>query len=276
MDALETIKRRKSIRTYQDRPVEEELLNRIKELMEEHREGPFGNQVRFELLDMGALDRREMRRLGTYGIIKGAHWYLLGAVREGKDCMEDLGYCMEKIILEITAMGLGTCWLGGTFRRSSFADKMDLSRDELLSAITPVGYPASQNSYANRIVKLAAGSNNRKPWQELFFGPDGNTPLVKAEEGRFSRALEAVRLAPSAINRQPWRVVNCSDGCYHFYLKENFFNLGKIRLQNLDIGIAMCHFHLVAQQEGLSGRWQKDAAAPEIRGLDHRATWVAG
>ena len=280
MDAFETIKRRKSIRTYQDRPVEEEVLNRIKALMEEFREGPFGNQVRFELLDLGALDSQEMRRLGTYGIIKGARWYLLGAVKEGKDHkdhkdhMEDLGYSMERIILEITAMGLGTCWLGGTFRRGSFANQMNLSRDELLPAISPVGYPANENSFANRMVKLAAGSHGRKPWQELFFGPDGNTPLVKSQERKLARALEAVRLAPSAVNRQPWRVIKGSDGCCHFYLKENFFNLGKMSLQNLDMGIAMCHFHLVAQQDGLPGRWQKDAAAPQIKGLDYRATWV--
>jgi len=277
MNAKEAIKKRSSIRSYQDRPLEEELLSRIKELMEEVQKGSFGgNSLRFKMLDLGALDRKEMHQLGTYGVIKGARWYLLGAVRKGKGCMEDLGYCMEKIILELTDMGLGTCWLGGTFRRGSFTRQMDLSQDEILPVITPVGYPAHQSSYVNRLMKLAAGSHGRKPWEEIFWGPDGSTPLEENEAGDYVSALEGVRLAPSAANRQPWRVVKGEDedNRYHFFLKEDLFNLGKARFQNLDMGIAMCHFDLVAHQIGLPGRWQEVSTAPEIKDLQYIATWI--
>ena len=83
--------------------------------------------------------------------------------------MEDYGYGMEKNILFVTALGLGTCWLGGTLKRAGFARKIGLSADEFMPAITPVGYPADKRSLTDRAFRFMAKSDKRKPWEELFF-----------------------------------------------------------------------------------------------------------
>ena len=277
INAMEIIQKRTSVRTYSLRPLNDRLKAELEKICGENQSGPFQNSPRFQLLDLGEIGREELRKLGTYGVIKGAQLYILGAVREGKYCLEDLGYSMENVILEATRLGLGTCWLAGTFKRGSFARQMHLSKDELLPAITPVGYPAEHNTTVNGLIRLSVGANRRKPWEELFFNADGKTPLDKEQAGSYRDALEAVRLGPSATNRQPWRLVKDQKDQYHLYLKENrLYNklLGKIRIQNIDMGIAMCHFELVARQRGNKGCWQQADPNLHLHGLKYIASWL--
>ena len=267
------------MRSYAAKAVSKEAILRLEALFSENTTGPFNAAVRFQLLDLNAISRDEWRRYGTYGVIKGARLYILGAVKIGERAQEDLGYCMEKIILEATEMGLGTCWMGGTFRRSSFAGRMNLASDEILPAISPVGYPADAATFTDQALRYGAGSDRRKPWDVIFFDGAVARPLTKAAAGDYSDVLEAVRLGPSASNRQPWRIIMEQPGCFHLYLKENrVYNriMGKVRIQNIDMGIAMCHFELAAREHGLAGRWVSAAGPGEIPGLEHIATWIAG
>lgn len=278
-NAMQIIKQRVSVRTYDPaRPVGEAERSRLEACMRENRSGAFRNTVRFKLLDLGDVSREELRQLGTYGVIRGASLYLLGAVPDTEGALEDLGYCMERVILEAEALGLGSCWIAGTFRRSSFARQMGLAKGELLPAISPIGYAAGKKSMLEQLMKRGARARRRKPWHELFFGPDGRTPLNEAATGSYRDALEAVRLGPSAVNRQPWRIIKDREGRFHLYLQENrFYNrsLGKIRVQNIDMGIAMCNFSLAAREQGLAGRWVRVAQAQGFPGLNYIACWQA-
>jgi len=276
MKTMEAIEQRISIRSFNGKPIAGQAHDDLDEYCRNIGLGPFGAAVRFKLLDLEPLSREELRPLGTYGVIKGASHYILGAVKEGKGSLEDIGYCLEKIILRATTLGFGTCWLGGTFKRSAFAAKMHLADDEMLPAITPVGYPVKKISTADRLLRFSAGSNKRKPWSELFFVDDGKTPLTEADAGDYRQALEAVRMGPSASNRQPWRMAKGVDGSFHLYLKENpVYNriMGKFRIQYIDMGIAMCHFEVAACELGLPGSWIVNGPVLDIPGLQHIATW---
>jgi hypothetical protein len=92
-----------------------------------------------------------------------------------------------------------------------------------------------------------------------------------------------VRIAPSASNKQPWRVVK--DGQYwHFYLQRTpgyrrdplKILLDLCDLQRLDMGIALCHFELTARELGLAGHWAFDAPSIPIPGprTEYIASWV--
>lgn len=274
---LDAIRQRVSVRSYAEQEIEPEKLELLEHLCSKYRNGgPYHTAVRFRLLDLEPLSSSDLRRMGTYGVIKGARTYILGAVRSGKGAMEDLGYCLENIILEATALGLGTCWLGGTFKRGAFAGQMELAEDELLPAITPLGYPAVKKSVTERVMRFGAGSNRRKPWSELFFKSDGMTALTELESGSFREAYEAVRMGPSASNKQPWRLLLDQQGVTHLFLKENkVYNrmLGKLRLQFVDMGIAMCHFEVTARELKLPGAWDTEMEGPRIAGLQHIACW---
>jgi len=274
---LNAIRQRISVRSYAEQQLEPEVRRQLEDLCLKYENGgPFGTAVRFRLFDLEPLSSSDLRKMGTYGFIKGARLYILTAVRNEKGAMEDLGYCLENIILEATALGLGTCWLGGTFKRSAFAGQMKLAEDELLPAITPVGYPAVEKPATERMIRFGAGSNRRKPWPELFFKSDGITALSELESGPFREAYEAVRMGPSASNKQPWRLVLDQQGATHLYLKENkLYNrmMGKVRIQLVDMGIAMCHFEVAARELNLPGAWHTGQDGPPIAGLQHIACW---
>ena len=186
---------------------------------------------------------------------------LPGAVGSGPRDLEDYGFLLERIVLAATEMELGTCWIGGTFTRSSFSRRISLGRAEKMPAIVAVGIVADPRRARNTTLRRSIGSDNRLPWQELFSDGGFHRPLPREEADRFAAALEMVRLGPSASNRQPWRIVR--DGpAWHFYLKRTKGyrgGLGRLLsmsdVQRVDMGIAMCHFALTAADMGLSGSW---------------------
>jgi nitroreductase len=217
---------------------------KLREFLLTNVRGPFETRVRFELIDLSGKERGEIKTLGTYGFIKGARMFIVGAVAKGNWAMEDYGYCMEKNILAATHLGLGTCWLGGTFNRSASALKINKRDDEVVPAITPVGYPRERKSMMDAAVRFFAKSNTRKAWEELFFLGDTKSFLPRNIAGAYALPFECVRIGPSASNRQPWRIVRETDReVFHFYISRTPGYAEKllgVSLQDIDMGIAMC------------------------------------
>jgi len=257
-----TVKARTSVRTYEVRP----LATKENSLIDAYiasLTNPFSIEVSFQILHTELANSNA--KLGTYGVIKGASDYMGATVAEGELSLEALGYSFEKLILYITSLGMGTCWLGGTFKRSDFAAAMNLKDNELLPAISPIGYPLGKKRIADTIVRRFAQSDKRKEWSELFYKNDFSQPLTQAEAGDYSFPLEMLRLAPSASNKQPWRIVRTDQG-FHFYEAKapGYSNRLGFDIQRIDMGIAACHFHLAAEEKGLPGRFEK-IAVPEIQ-----------
>ena len=278
MLTIDTIKKRISCRTYQVGPMKESDQQKLRDFLLANVRGPFGNRVRFELVDLAAQERDEIKTLGTYGFIKGAGMFIVGAVAKDPRAMKDYGYCMEKNILAATHLGLGTCWLGGTFNRSVSASKISKRDDEVVPAITPVGYSKERKSMMESAVRFLAKSNTRKAWKELFFLGHTKSFLPRDMAGAYEMPLECVRIGPSASNRQPWRIVKDPDReVFHFYLSRTLGYAEKfldVSLQDIDMGIAMCHFEVALQELNLKGSWQNVQPAPLQSGLEYVVSWV--
>ncbi len=275
---VETIQKRVSCRTYDGRPVDGKAKQKLCEFLRSNTRGPFGNPLRFDLIDLTEAERAELKSLGTYGVIKGASLYIAGVVARGQRAMEDFGFGMERNILFATSLGLGTCWLGGTLNRAGFARKIGLLADEFMPAVSPVGAPADKRSLTDRAFRFMAKSDKRKPWQELFFDEQPGNPLMKENAGACSQALEAVRVGPSASNRQPWRVIRDGSGMvFHFFLQRTAGYdkmTGEIRLQEVDMGIALCHFELAAAELGVAGSWQQAKPGLDAGTWEYVASWT--
>ncbi len=274
----ETIKKRISCRTYNNRPLRDSDRQKLNDFLLANAGGPFGNKTRFRIVDLAAGEQDEIKTLGAYGFIKGAKVFIVGAVAKGGWAMEDYGYGLERIILEATSLGLGTCWLGGTFNRSASASKIGKRDDEVVPAMTPIGYPADRRTVMDRTVRFIAKSHIRKAWEELFFHGDTGNPLKRNIAGPYALPLECVRIGPSASNRQPWRLVKeREENVFHFYLSRTP-GYGKIfpdvSLQDIDMGIAMCHFEVAAREIGRKGSWQRMSDAPLRSGLEYIVSWI--
>lgn len=258
------INERFSCRKYLEKPLADEALGELKGFLENNQEAPFGNPIRFGLIAATSSEGQELKGLGTYGAIKGARGYIAGAVSPGQKNLEDFGYLMEKAVLKSAELGLGTCWLGGTFTKASFARKIDLAENETIPAIASVGYISGSDNAGGWIGK-AVNRSKRLPWEQLFFEENFARPLPQNKSEAYQQVLDCVRLAPSASNKQPWRIIK-KDAYWHFYLQrtkgygKDSFLMGKLLkladLQRVDLGIAMCHFELAASELGLAGSWE--------------------
>ncbi|HBB90910.1 MAG TPA: nitroreductase [Bacteroidales bacterium] len=260
------INQRTSRRTFRPGKLPGHLTEAVSQLLAAHGTGPLGTLIPFRLIDRQDLDNQQLK-LGTYGFIQGARYFIAGFVAPASTAFLDYGYCLERIILELTGLGLGTCWLGGTFDRGEFSKAMRLPENQTIPAVTPVGYPTSLRGLGDRIIRLSAGSANRLSWKNLFFEHDTGHPLDPAHSAAHHDQLEAVRLAPSASNKQPWRIF-LDQGQYHFSLCRTPGYRNKFLatdLQMVDIGIAMCHWDLAGSEKGLPTRWSvsKPAGFPD-------------
>lgn len=183
--------------------------------------------------------------IGSYGKIENAPLYVafIGDMDSSR-VQEAVGYTGQGIILEATALGLGTCWVGGYYRPEAVKRQISIAKKERVLAVTPVGIPNDSFSFQEKLMTGFGYMHKRKRLKELVTGP--------LKQDWMKTALEAARLAPSAVNRQPWR----------FSLGENTISIDldkgrdtyKIS-RRLDCGIAMLHLELGARYSGVIGRW---------------------
>ena len=90
------------------------------------------------------------------------------------------------------------------------------------------------------------------PVEKLFFDGSFDRPLSGTMQKETADLIELVRWAPSAVNKQPWRVVRETDRLYHFYEKKDKGYVGDATgdLQKIDVGIALCHFVMGLEEQG--------------------------
>jgi nitroreductase len=278
----ELIGERCSWRSYDGRTLDEQARKELEEFLSCTDNGPFGVPVRLHLVDRPESSWRT-RAFGTYGFVSGARQFLAGAVVKADKDLENYGYVFEKAVLFATDLGLGTCWLGGTFNRSSFSRAIHLRDNETLPAISPVGYKKARQGALDSMMHRAVGSADRRLWGDLFFYKDFDTPIKEAEAGRYSVPLEMVRIAPSSINGQPWRVIKIEGAdSFHFYLKRTGMRkrtadiFVPLDLLRIDMGIAMCHFELTSREIGLKGSWKvlNPDSGPLHGEMEYVVSWV--
>lgn len=272
----ETIRSRKSIRSYEKRPLSQADREAVIAYMAELCQGemtPFPAQVRMCLLE--AKPGTNTETLGTYGVIRGADTFIGVTVKNADYAMESVGYTFEKLVLYAESLGLGTCWLAGTFDRENFAGAIQPADDELFPIVSPIGYPAGKKTLVDSVFRKVGKSDQRKQWAELFFENSFDTPITREQAGGYAIPLEMVRLAPSAANRQPWRILH-RDDAFHFYREKNPKGKYPYDLQRLDVGIAACHFQMAAEEKLLEGQFafDKEPAVTAPADLKYLFSWV--
>jgi len=265
MTTIETIQKRRSVRTYTGEPLREEHTTQIKQFIDSL-QAPFDAKARIELLSIHFNDKPV--KLGTYGYIKGASDYLALIYEEAPFAETAAGYMFEQVLLFCTGLDLGTCWLGGSFSRSDFKKQIQLKPNEKLRIVSPVGYASDKQRFLEKYI-VGADKNHasRKPFGELFFDKHFDIPLTDASAGIFLSPLEMVRLAPSANNKQEWRAL-LEDKTLHFY-KKPYLNFDSI-----DMGIALCHFEQSCKELGIEGRFEILKDFPENDKIKYVISWI--
>jgi hypothetical protein len=124
----------------------------------------------------------------------------------------DVGRTLQRVVMEVTRMGLATCWIGpGADQRSivsHLGDRFDPSSDHVV-CVCAVGY---RSRYIPLFIRLFNHemSTTRLPLSELFFADEAlEHPIdtTAAPYNRFGRTYEACRWAPSSYNGQTTRAI---------------------------------------------------------------------
>ena len=256
MEGLELVRHRKSIRTFDGKPLSDNTITSILDYAE-NVTNPYQLPITWKMLSL--------RKDGLSApVIAGTDCFLAGKMKKTQNAEQAFGYAMEDIVLHLESLGFGTTWIAGTMDRASFEKAMNLEENEVLPCVTPVGYPAAKMPLREILLRKGISADSRLPFGKLFFEGDFTTPLSTEKAGALAEALEMVRLAPSAVNRQPWRVVLIGKQVHFFMQKQKVMpQRREWDLSKIDLGIAMYHFAYGIRQAGLTASFHtEDPAIP--------------
>jgi nitroreductase len=270
MEIVETIRRRRSVRSYTGEALSSEHAALVEDYLNRLRPR-FETDARVRLIHSDAGASRPVK-LGTYGWVRGAKDYLVlsysKATSAEMPAEESAAYLFEQVVLYCTSLGLGTCWLGGSFSRKDFGRQVSLKPGEKLRIVSPVGYASDKKGFIETyIVGAEKHHNSRKPFGAGFFLNDFSTPLTEEAAGIYALPLEMVRLAPSANNKQPWRVT-LDGNVLHFY---KTFSFG---FASIDLGIALCHFGETCRELGIAGHFRIVDTPPAEKNARYTISWI--
>lgn len=260
------IRSRKSCRSYLKKAVRTDQLGAIRDYWDTLGLSPFGDDLHFAFLQ---------QRVGTYGLLKNPPTFVVGTGRLSPTFFLSYGYLIEHIVLHMVGMGLGTCWVGG-YRTGSQGFDVDIPDGYQTGAVVAFGYPAEKKAIVERTIHSFIQPRKRKLHHELFFEDDFNHPAGDDISGRYADVFEMVRIAPSAANKQPWRLVATeSFSTVHFFLQRTTASkvYERKHLQQIDIGIAMCHFDLALRDSHIGGEWRIDDPGITSPQAEYVASW---
>ncbi|MGL4368082.1 MAG: nitroreductase family protein [Spirochaetota bacterium] len=265
---IDVIKERISCRTYTGTAIDAAEKNKLEELLKEASCGDF----RFELIDIRTSHTNG--KIGAYGIIKNARQFITGIVSREADLAE-FGAVLETIVLYAENLGLSTVWLGGAFHRKGFADVLSLSPGETVPIVIAVGYGADKPALTDILMRAFVGAAKRKVWETLFFDGSFSSPMKEEKAGEYAEPLEMARIAPSAVNAQPWRIVRDARG-YHFFLsrKAGYRERCGYDIQMIDMGISFAHFVITARSLGLNGHIGSEKPAVATDHMEYVRSWL--
>lgn len=256
MDTYEAIYYRKSVRKYSKEKLSDDKLDEVREIIDNS--DSLYNQLDMttHLIEEGNKVQEVISGIvGSYGKVEAPH-YLVITSEEKEGFLENIGYCLEQVILKLTTMGIATCWIGGNINKDSLAHILDMKDSHRPVIVISFGYAKDKDNYK----RSEKGKAKRKDISELII--DGNPG------SKWSDLLTAAQLAPSAVNMQPWRFDIDADKLHVYAIKRNRF-LKKIfkplkhlkLMNNIDVGIALSHIKIAADHLGRGIEFERIGSA---------------
>jgi nitroreductase len=240
------IERRRSRRKFEARHLKPKTLNHLKSICSKFQPFPDARSV----LVTRSPENVFKGAIGSYGKIKGAPAFIafIGDSKS-KRVNEHVGFTGEGIILESEAMGLNTCWVGGHFKPDVVESMISIGENETVCAVTPIGYAPDRLTLEEKLMAGFGLRSRRKELSKLVIGLKQS-----AWHSWVKPVLDAARLAPSRMNRQPWRFHVEKDSIV-VAINRATIEKNSVTSERLCCGIAMLHIEVAAKHFGVSGEW---------------------
>ncbi len=264
MDAFDAIYVRRSCRAYASSPLAADELAEITDLAESSTRLFPDVAMRTWVVPGEPIAAISKGLIAAYGAVEAPHFIVATAERRAGG-RENVGFALEPVVLSLTSQGYGTCWIGAQARPELIAKVVEAPAEQELVVVIAVGRPASPAGHLRE-----PGTGMRTPLGEITLD----------DCGAFVPLLEAARLAPSAMNSQPWRFL-CEKEAVHVFrprrhpLPLRLAGERLLRMNRVDCGIALAHIALAAAHGGSAVRFEvRDA--PTHTDLVYVATAVFG
>ncbi|WP_455715728.1 nitroreductase family protein [Anaerosporobacter sp.] len=213
MELLEAMKQRHSVRSYEDKKLDEAKKAAIQKQIDEcNRES--GLHIQLVTDEPKAFDGF----MAHYGKFSGVTNYIAMIGKKGSNLEELCGYYGEKLVLYAQQLGLNTCWVAMSYSKIPGAFQVDSG--EKLTVVIALGYGKTQGveHKSKTVEKVSKVTATMPEW--------------------FKNGIEAALLAPTAMNQQK----------FTFSLEDDKVSAkpGLGFYSKLDLGIAKYHFEIGA------------------------------
>ena len=233
---------RRSVRKFEDMELKEGVLARLRTFTSELR--PLFPEIRTEFKVVGPEDVKGLFK------VKAPH-YLVAFSEKKEGDAANVGFMLQQVDLHLVSIGLGSCWQGGPRLTRSSRDGSELEPLILLA----FGIPLKDER------RRGVAEFDRRPLSDI------------TEISGHESIIEAARLAPSAMNKQPWFFTAGESGAINAYVARSSM---MERMNRVSAGIALCHIWLAAAHQGMSvgfDREPDETSGP--KGYDYVATMIS-
>ena len=201
MTLNEMIYHRKSCRSFTGKPVDDEMLGKI--LSFEMK--PLYPEIKVR---MDIVSRNQVKCICPWTTPQLIAIYS----EEAEGYLENIGFLFQQMDLYLQTLGLGVCWLGLGRMNSKSAPEAEGMKFVIMLAF---GHPRGDQ------LRQDLKGFKRKAMDKITDTPDPG--------------LEPARLAPSAVNSQPWYFTHEGDTIHVWCSKKG---------SRLDAGIALAHLYV--------------------------------
>ncbi|WP_238885979.1 nitroreductase family protein [Clostridium sp. YIM B02551] len=239
MNIIEAIYKRKSIRKYVPYNISQSDFGEVENLVNNVQSLYSDIQMKITLIKEG-IKIQEISKgiIGSYGKIEAPH-YMVITSEEKEGYLENIGYTLEQLVLELADRGIGTCYIGGSIKKELLKDIMEIPSNQKPIIVVAFGYPANEPELEIKEIE----NFKRKALEDIIIGN---------YEEKFKEIFNLVRVAPSAINLQPWRLYVNENSIDLYANKGNILTKGLSHFSELDSGIALKHLELGCKERNIT------------------------
>ena len=211
MEIIDAIRQRRSVRQYEDRAIEEDILAQLKEEIDACNDES-GLHIQLVTNELKAFSGF----MAHYGKFSGVTNYIALVGKKSKNLDELCGYYGERIVLKAQRLGLNTCWVALTYKKVPSAFTVD--KGEKLAVVISLGYGKNQGfpRKSKSVKDVSNVSENTPEW--------------------FKKGVEMALLAPTAVNQQKFKLIY-ADGKVTAKAGLGFY-------AKMDLGIVKYHFEI--------------------------------
>lgn len=268
MDYKALISNRKSVRDFKGTPIREELLVELETFSTSCKKLVSNIGVEVKLFDnvRDKVSDKLQDIAGYKGNMIGAPNYIFILSEVADNYIENAGYIGESIVLKATELDIDSCWI--TFEDSyKILSKLEIDSDKEIVAIIALGYE-SVNSKKKVVNPTKTGESYSLSDMEIIDN-DTSTRLgveeivyidewgknIDAEtlaERALLDAFNYARMAPSTLNRQPWRFIVDGGKVILAVRNDKYTNTYESKI---DAGIVMLFFELIVRTTLFDTSW---------------------